>query len=221
MWRRANPHCTNCNVHYPAVELGCSVRCILHPGITGASGGKRRMGDSVAGERRTDNDKHHGQHVDEDTQRGGVVRREDEVGLWFYMQYFQADFCYWKHATSVNGARLTALGARLHTSCLKGIFLILFSALLCQFDFWGSRNYSGYCHARNCQYFALIFSNGWKQWFKFSTLSLRTDMWCSAYLIICINMSSCSFNYAFYWYSPFDRVKSSLGFCFHCPFHGF
>lgn len=41
------------------------------------------MGDNVAGERRTDSDKHHGKHVDEDTQRGGVVRRENEVGLRF------------------------------------------------------------------------------------------------------------------------------------------
>lgn len=75
------------------------------------------MGDNVAGERRTDNDKHHAKHVDEDTRRG-VVHREDEVGLRFYMQYFQADFYFGKHATSVSGARLTALGARLHTSCL-------------------------------------------------------------------------------------------------------
>lgn len=41
------------------------------------------MGDNVAEERRTDSDKHHGKHVDEDTQRGGVVRRENEVGLRF------------------------------------------------------------------------------------------------------------------------------------------
>lgn len=31
-------------------------------------GKKRRMGDNVAGGRRADNDKHHGKHVDEDTQ---------------------------------------------------------------------------------------------------------------------------------------------------------
>lgn len=97
---------------------GNIVRYILHPGITGASGGKRRMGDNVAGDRSTDNDKHHGKHVNEDTQRGGVVCREDEVGRRFYMKYFQTGNCFGKYATSVSGARLTALGARLHTSCL-------------------------------------------------------------------------------------------------------
>lgn len=62
---------------------GAGLQCTVYssPGDNGSERGKRRMGDSVAGERRTDNDKHHGQHVDEDTQRGGVVRREDEVGL--------------------------------------------------------------------------------------------------------------------------------------------
>lgn len=74
------------------------------------------MGDNVAGGRRADNDKHHGKHVDEDTQRGDVVRREDEVGLRFYMQYFLPSILsFGKYDTSVSGARLTAFGARLHT----------------------------------------------------------------------------------------------------------
>lgn len=35
-----------------------------------------------------------------------------------YAIFFQADFCFGKYTGSVSGARLTALGARLHTSCL-------------------------------------------------------------------------------------------------------
>lgn len=42
---------------------------------------RKRMGDKVDGGRRTNNDKHHGKHVDKETQRGGVVSWEDEVGL--------------------------------------------------------------------------------------------------------------------------------------------
>lgn len=81
-----------------------------------ASGTKRRMGNKV--ERRTNNDNHRDKHVDKETHRGGVVSREDEVGLRFYTQCFQADFCFGKYTGTVSGARLTALGARLHTSCL-------------------------------------------------------------------------------------------------------
>lgn len=54
---------------------------------------QKRMGDNVDGRRRTNNDKQPGKHVDKETQRGGVVSWEDEVGLRFYMQYVQADFC--------------------------------------------------------------------------------------------------------------------------------
>lgn len=150
--------------------------------------------------------------------RGDVVRREDEVGLRFYMQYFLL----WKvwHVCQRSSpdsfwctpAHVVFIGAVCDVSQR--------AASPVWFLFWRSRNYSGYCQPHHCQDFALILgmieSND-----SISALSFCTDMGCSAYLIICINMSHCCHNYAFYWYSPFDRVKSSLGFCFHCPFHGF
>lgn len=68
VWMRANPHRTNCNVHCPASELGWREQpCLPHPGITEASGAKRRMGNKV--ERRTNNDSHRDKHVEKEPHR--------------------------------------------------------------------------------------------------------------------------------------------------------
>lgn len=143
MWRRANPQRTDGAVHCPASELPWGEPpCLRHPAGMEASGTNTRMGNKV--ERRTNNDKHRDKHVDKDAHGRGVVSREDEVGLRFYKRFFQADFCFGR---SVSGARLTALGARLHTPCLERLVLIFINAAVLTdwISLSCSRNYSGYC----------------------------------------------------------------------------
>lgn len=63
---------------------GNRARCIPHPGIMGASRGKKDKWGITRRDARTMTSIM-AKHVDEDAQRGGVVRREDEVGLRFFL----------------------------------------------------------------------------------------------------------------------------------------